>query len=77
MGIGRPIGDQDPADFVLKPFSKEERKDLGEFIAHGADAINALVLTGIVKLKPLLTLNYLSLPDSSRATGTLNGEHET
>ena len=49
MGIGRPIGDQDPADFVLKPFSKEERKDLGEFTKRGADAIAALILTGLDK----------------------------
>ena len=49
MGIGRPIGDQDPADFVLKPFSKEERMDLGEFTTRGADAITALVLTGMDK----------------------------
>ena len=49
MGIGRPIGEQDPADFVLKPFSKEERKDLGEFLTQGADAITALVLTGMDK----------------------------
>lgn len=49
MGIGRPIGDQDPADFVLKPFSKEERKDLDEFTKRGADAISALVLTGMDK----------------------------
>ena len=49
MGIGRPIGDQDPADFVLKSFSKEERKDLGEFTTRGADAITALVLTGMDK----------------------------
>ncbi len=49
MGIGRPIGDQDPADFVLKPFSKEERKDLGEFTTRGADAITALVLSGMDK----------------------------
>jgi PTH1 family peptidyl-tRNA hydrolase len=49
MGIGRPIGNQDPADFVLKPFSNEERKALSGFVARGADAISALVLTGIDK----------------------------
>ena len=49
MGIGRPIADQDPADFVLKPFNKQERKELDDFIARGADAITALVLTGIDK----------------------------
>ena len=49
MGIGRPIGDQDPADFVLKPFNKEERKELTEFTSKGADAIIALVQTGLDK----------------------------
>jgi len=47
MGIGRPISDQDPADFVLKPFSKAEREQLDEFTKKGADAITALVLTGL------------------------------
>jgi PTH1 family peptidyl-tRNA hydrolase len=49
MGIGRPIGEQDPADFVLKPFSKEERQDLGEFTSRGADAITTLVVAGMDK----------------------------
>jgi PTH1 family peptidyl-tRNA hydrolase len=49
MGIGRPIGDQDPADFVLKPFSKDERRDLHQFTKKCSDAITALVLTGLDK----------------------------
>ena len=49
MGIGRPIGDQDPADFVLKPFSKEEKKEIQEFTQRGADAVESLVLNGIDK----------------------------
>ena len=49
MGIGRPIGEQDPADFVLKPFSKEERGNLATFIQRGADAIESLVLNGLDK----------------------------
>jgi PTH1 family peptidyl-tRNA hydrolase len=49
MGIGRPIGQQDPADFVLKPFSKEERGNLATFIQRGADAIESLVLNGLDK----------------------------
>jgi PTH1 family peptidyl-tRNA hydrolase len=49
MGIGRPIGEQDPVDFVLKPFSKEERKDIPEFIQRGADAVEELVLNGLDK----------------------------
>ncbi len=49
MGIGRPMGEQDPADFVLKPFSKEERKDMTEFVQSGADSVEALVLNGLDK----------------------------
>jgi PTH1 family peptidyl-tRNA hydrolase len=49
MGIGRPIGEQDPADFVLKPFSKEERKDIPGFVQSGADSIEELVLNGLDK----------------------------
>ncbi len=49
MGIGRPIGEQDPADFVLKPFSKDERKDIDQFIQKGAQAINSLVINGLDK----------------------------
>ena len=49
MGIGRPIGQQDPADFVLKPFSKEERENLATFIQRGADAIESLVLNCLDK----------------------------
>ena len=47
MGIGRPIGRQDPADFVLKPFSADERKDLPNFVENGANAIEALITDGL------------------------------
>lgn len=49
MGIGRPIGSQDPADFVLKPFSSQERAHLSNFIAEGADSIEALIVEGLDK----------------------------
>ena len=47
LGIGRPIGPQDPADFVLKAFSKVEQKDLGEFIVRGADVVESLISKGL------------------------------
>ena len=47
MGIGRPIGNQDPADFVLKPFNSTERKNLEFFVTRGADAIEALISEGL------------------------------
>lgn len=47
MGIGRPSGPQDPADFVLKPFSSTEKKELGDFIARGAQAVERLIERGL------------------------------
>jgi PTH1 family peptidyl-tRNA hydrolase len=47
LGIGRPIGEQDPADFVLKAFSKVEQKELGEFISRSADAVESLITHGL------------------------------
>jgi PTH1 family peptidyl-tRNA hydrolase len=49
LGIGRPMGQQDPADFVLKQFSKEEKKDLGEFLDRGADVVEYLINEGLEK----------------------------
>lgn len=49
LGIGRPIGEQDPADFVLKAFSAAERKDLDLFLQRGIDAIELLITQGIEK----------------------------
>ena len=47
MGIGRPPGQQDPADFVLKPFSSAERREVPELAVRGADAVQTLVLHGL------------------------------
>ena len=47
LGIGRPPGRQDPADFVLKPFSAAERKELDVFLERAGDAVEELVSTGL------------------------------
>ncbi len=47
LGIGRPMGQQDPADFVLKAFSKVEQKALAEFIDRGADVVESLISKGL------------------------------
>lgn len=47
LGIGRPMGEQDPADFVLKQFSKEEKKSLEEFLDRGADCVEFLIEKGL------------------------------
>lgn len=47
LGIGRPLGQQDPADFVLKSFSSTEKKSLEVFVAAAAQAVESLVLQGL------------------------------
>jgi PTH1 family peptidyl-tRNA hydrolase len=47
VGIGRPPGRQDPADFVLKDFSGTERKELDLLLAEAADATEELLALGL------------------------------
>ena len=47
FGIGRPPGQQDPADFVLREFTTAERKDLSFLVDRAADAVQALVRDGL------------------------------
>ena len=47
VGIGRPPGRQDPADFVLKDFSGTERKELDLLVAEAADAAEELLTLGL------------------------------
>lgn len=47
IGIGRPPGRQDPAEFVLKPFSTDERKELDLLNERAADAVESLIRDGL------------------------------
>jgi len=47
VGIGRPPGRQDPADFVLKDFSAVERKELDLLLVEAADALEVLLVKGL------------------------------
>ena len=47
VGIGRPPGRQDPAEFVLKPWSSVERKELELLISDAADSVELLVAEGL------------------------------
>ncbi|NDF10699.1 MAG: aminoacyl-tRNA hydrolase [Actinobacteria bacterium] len=47
LGIGRPPGQQDPGDFVLKQFSSTEKKELDLFLARAEDAIDSLISKGL------------------------------
>ena len=48
IGIGRPPGRQDPADFVLPPFAKAEREALPSLLADAADATEQLIAEGLL-----------------------------
>jgi peptidyl-tRNA hydrolase, PTH1 family len=49
VGIGRPPGRQDPADFVLSSYSSAERKELPFQVDRAADAVEALVTLGLAE----------------------------
>jgi PTH1 family peptidyl-tRNA hydrolase len=47
VGIGRPPGRQDPADFVLSNYSSTERKELDMNVVEAADAVESLIADGL------------------------------
>ena len=49
VGIGRPPGRQDPADFVLEPFRTSERDDVAVLVEEAADAVLVVVREGLVR----------------------------
>jgi PTH1 family peptidyl-tRNA hydrolase len=49
IGVGRPPGRQDPADFLLSDFPSSAREAVEVEIGRAADAIGSLVLVGLDK----------------------------
>jgi PTH1 family peptidyl-tRNA hydrolase len=47
VGVSRPPGRQAPADYVLKPFSPTERRELDLHVSAAADAIESLITEGL------------------------------
>ena len=48
VGIGRPPGRMDAADYVLRDFSGPERRDLPILLEEAADAVEQLVAEGLL-----------------------------
>jgi PTH1 family peptidyl-tRNA hydrolase len=48
VGVGRPPGRQDAADFVLKDFSSTEKQTLPSLVSDAADAVEAIVADGLL-----------------------------
>ncbi len=57
VGIGRPPGRMEPADFVLRDFSAAERKELPLLIERGADAVLTLLRQGLAAAQNLFHSN--------------------
>ncbi len=49
VGVGRPPGRQDPADFVLSNFHASQRTELAIEVSRAADAVESLVQVGLEK----------------------------
>lgn len=49
VGVGRPPGRQDPADFVLSNYSAAEEQSLRLQLDRAADAVESLVVEGLDK----------------------------
>jgi PTH1 family peptidyl-tRNA hydrolase len=47
IGIGRPPGRQDPADYVLRDFPSAERAVLPNLLADAADAVELIAADGL------------------------------
>jgi peptidyl-tRNA hydrolase, PTH1 family len=47
LGIGRPPGRRDPADFVLSNFTHAERVDVPMAVDRAADAVESLLAAGL------------------------------
>lgn len=48
VGIGRPVGRQDPADWVLSEFGSTERQNLPVLVADAADAVEQIIDEGLL-----------------------------
>jgi peptidyl-tRNA hydrolase, PTH1 family len=53
FGIGRPPGRQFAAEFVLKPFTSTERRELDLHVNRAADAVESLVTDGLERTQNL------------------------
>jgi peptidyl-tRNA hydrolase, PTH1 family len=49
LGIGRPPGRMDPADYVLQNFSRDELKEVSQILDRAADAALSFVAEGLDK----------------------------
>ncbi len=64
VGIGRPPGRMDAADFVLRDFGTTERKELPFLIGDAADAVEMVVTRGLTAAQQRFHSSVASRPES-------------
>ena len=47
LGVGRPPGRQDPADYVLELFAPRERDEVAVLVQEAADAVRTIIREGL------------------------------
>ncbi|XP_068642945.1 peptidyl-tRNA hydrolase, mitochondrial [Aristolochia californica] len=65
IGIGRPPGKMDPANFVLRPFNRQEREELDFTLQNGVEAVRILLLEGFDKSATFVNSNKTSMKVSN------------
>jgi len=53
LGIGRPPGQQDPADFVLHNFASAESAEVAILKSQGCEAVSTLITKGLIETQNL------------------------
>ncbi|MGI8702679.1 MAG: aminoacyl-tRNA hydrolase [Nocardioidaceae bacterium] len=53
VGIGRPPGRQDAADYVLQPWDRTEQRDLDLNVRRAADSVESLAVAGLEQTQNL------------------------
>jgi len=53
LGIGRPPGQQDPADFVLHNFASAESAEVAILKTQGCEAVSTLITKGLIETQNL------------------------
>ncbi len=48
VGVGRPPGRQEPADFVLQPIGRKNETDIAVWVDRATDAVECLITEGLV-----------------------------
>jgi len=61
LGVGRPPGHKQAANYVLKPFSKDEQEFLDQYLNRAADATLTYIREG---LQPAMTMYNRSQPET-------------